>query len=159
PPASGFKGGESFKGPRSTPAVGEGKVCTLGVNGTVSCLDAEKGKVVWRKETKSKPKFYTSSSPVIADGKGIVLLGRGKAELTGYDRAKGGEKWKWSGGGASYGSPVIATIAKTKQVITPTEKGLAGVSLEDGKLLWQTSAETGRYSTGTPVVNGDTVIF
>jgi len=156
--AAGFKGQESFKGPRSTPAVGEGKVCTLGVNGTVSCLDAQKGTEVWRKETKSKPKFYTSSSPVIAEGKCIVLLGSGKAELTAYDLAKGEEKWKWSGGGASYGSPVVATIAKTKQVVTPTEKGLAGVSL-DGKLLWQTSAEVGRYSTGTPVINGDTVIF
>src|SRR5437870_5750067 len=29
-----------FPGPRSTPAVGEGKVCTLGVNGVVSCVDA-----------------------------------------------------------------------------------------------------------------------
>src|SRR4051794_20250084 len=49
-PGAGFKGQESFKGPRSTPAVGEGKVCTLGVNGTVSCLDAEKGTKVWRNE-------------------------------------------------------------------------------------------------------------
>ena len=39
-PASGFPG------PRATPAVGEGKICTLGVNGTLSCLDAGSGKLI-----------------------------------------------------------------------------------------------------------------
>jgi outer membrane protein assembly factor BamB len=157
-PASGFKGGESFKGPRSTPAVGEGKVCTLGVNGTVSCFDSGKGTLVWQKETKSKPRFFTSSSPVIAGGKCIVLLGNNKAELTAFDLAKGEEKWKWTGGGASYGSPVVAKIGGVEQVVTPLAKGVAGVSLE-GKLLWQADVETGKYSTGTPVIDKDVVIF
>jgi outer membrane protein assembly factor BamB len=156
--AAGFRGQESFKGPRSTPAVGEGKVCTLGVGGTVSCLDAEKGKMVWRKDTKSKPQFYTSSSPVIADGKCIVLLGRGKGELTAYDLTSGEEKWKWVGDGPSYGSPVVTTIAGTRQVVTPTAKNLVGVRLADGKLLWEAPIPVAKYSTGTPVVDGDMVI-
>ena len=35
-----------YPGTRGTPAVGEGKVCTLGVGGVLSCLDAATGKVV-----------------------------------------------------------------------------------------------------------------
>lgn len=38
---------DRFPGPRSTPAVGDGKVCTLGVGGVVSCLDAATGSVLW----------------------------------------------------------------------------------------------------------------
>src|SRR5947208_2682190 len=73
-------------GPRSTPAVAEGKICTLGVGGVLSCLDATTGKVVWRKETKSWPKFYTSSSPMIVEGKCIAFLGgEGKGALTACD--------------------------------------------------------------------------
>src|SRR3954467_13231142 len=38
-----------FSGPRASPAVGEGKVVTVGVRGMVSCMDAASGKKVWRK--------------------------------------------------------------------------------------------------------------
>ena len=60
-PASGFPG------PRSSPAVADGKVVTLGVHGMVSCLDAATGKVLWRKNDfeGSEPRFATSSSPMI----------------------------------------------------------------------------------------------
>ncbi len=37
-------------GPRSSPAVANGKVVTLGVAGVVSCLDAGSGKMLWRKD-------------------------------------------------------------------------------------------------------------
>ena len=51
-------------GPRSSPAVADGKVVTLGVTGVLSCLDAASGKVLWRKEDiKGAPRFFTSSSP------------------------------------------------------------------------------------------------
>jgi len=158
--AGGFKGGQSFKGPRSTPAAGEGKVCTLGVSGVVSCLDATTGKLVWRKNTRSKPQFYTSSSPLIVDGKCIAQVGspRGDGQLIAYDLTSGEEKWKWPNDGPSYASPVAATIGGTRQVVVLTEGNLAGVALADGKRLWQVSFSGGRYQTGTPIIDGDTVI-
>src|SRR5947209_7892416 len=59
-----------FVGPRSSAAVAEGKVVTLGVRGMLSCLDAGTGKKIWRKDDfrGSVPRFFTSSSPIIADG-------------------------------------------------------------------------------------------
>ena len=145
-------------GPRSSPAVAAGKVCTLGVGGVLSCLDAEKGKVVWWKDSKARPMFYTASSPIIVDGKCIAYLGsRGKGDLVAYDLASGDEKWKWSGDGPAYGSPVLVTIDKTPQIVTLSEKGLIGVGAADGKLLWQ-AEYSAQYNSGTPVVNGDTVI-
>src|SRR5262249_25294456 len=116
-----------YGGPRSTPAVANGKVYTLGVNGTVSCLDAATSKVVWRKDTGEKPLFYTSTSPLVADGKCIVFL----AALTAFDAASGDVKWKGPTG-TPYGSPALMTVDGTKQVVTPTASALVGVGLADG---------------------------
>lgn len=150
-----------FSGTRSTPVVGEGKVCTLGVNGTVTCLNAAKGDLVWKKET-TTPKFYTSTSPLISDGKCIVF-GDG---LTAYDLADGSVKWKWAGSAqAPYGSPVLMTVDGTKTVVTPSKGALAGVNLADGKELWKVSiGPTGGkgdyfHHYSTPLVDGNNVIY
>jgi outer membrane protein assembly factor BamB len=144
-----------FPGTRSTPAVGEGKVCTLGVNGVVTCLDAATGKVLWRKD-EAKPQFYSSSSPLIVDGKCIVFAGG----LIAFDLADGAEKWRWSGAKETYGSPVLMTVDGTKQVVTPAKGALAGVALADGKLLWQVELRTDYFANySTPLVSGATVIY
>jgi outer membrane protein assembly factor BamB len=91
-------------GPRSSPAVAEGKVCTLGVAGVLSCLDAGTGKVVWRKDSKDWPRFYTASSPLIVEGKCVAYLGGqqgkgGKGEVVAYDLAGGEPAGTWAGEG------------------------------------------------------------
>ena len=58
---------------------------------------------------------------------------------------------RWAGPGPAYGSPVLATIAGTKQVVTPTEKSIVGLAASDGKLLWQHPFKA-RYNTSTPIV-------
>jgi outer membrane protein assembly factor BamB len=149
-------------GPRSSPAVADGKVCTLGVEGVLSCLKADSGKVVWRKESTGRPRFFTASSPIIADGMCIAYLGsEGKGELTAYDLAKGDEKWKWSGDGPPYASPVLMTAEKTKQLVTLTEKSVVGIGVADGKLLWQLPWATRQmqYNSITPIVDGQTVFY
>jgi len=153
------KGEQRFTGPRSSPAVAEGKVCTFGVAGVVSCLDAEKGTLLWRKDTKLKPNFFTSTSPVIADGKCIVHVGsKDSGELTAFDLATGDAKWKWSGDAPSYGSPILATIDGKKEIVVLTAKNLAGIDLADGKPGWKIAFSQGRYQTATPIVEGDTII-
>jgi outer membrane protein assembly factor BamB len=146
-----------FPGPRSTPAVADGKVCTLGVAGVVSCLDAGTGKVVWRKDTESWPDFYTSSSPLLADGLCVVYVGA----LTAYDLATGEEKWKWAGGKTPYGSPVLMTVDGVKQVVAPNASAVVGVGLADGKFLWRHQFKSSGYysSYDTPIIDGQTVIY
>ncbi|MCS6862830.1 MAG: PQQ-like beta-propeller repeat protein, partial [Abditibacteriales bacterium] len=147
-------------GPRSSPAVAEGKICTLGVGGVLSCLEAATGKVMWRKDSKSWPQFYTAFSPLIVGGKCIVHLGgQGSGTVVAYDLISGEEKWKWSGDGPAYGSPVLMTVAGVQQIVTPTEKSLVGISAADGKLLWQIPFLAGRYNTSTPIVDGQTLIY
>lgn len=146
-------------GPRSSPAAAEGKVCTLGVAGVLSCLNAADGKVVWRKDSKSWPKFFTSMSPLLVEGMCIAYLGTdAKGDLTALDLSSGEPKWQWTGEGVVYGSPVLLTIEGTKQLVTLTAKSLVGISLADGKLLWQVPLSAGRYPNATPILDGSTVI-
>jgi outer membrane protein assembly factor BamB len=155
----GKAGGEKYTGPRASPAVANGKVCTYGVAGMIMCVDAATGKEIWKKDTKAKPRFYTSCSPVGVDGHFVVQVGtEGKGQVIAYDTANGAEKWKCPTDGPSYGSPVPASIGGTKQVILLTDQSLVGVGLADGKELWKVGLKVGRYPTGTPVVDGNVVI-
>jgi outer membrane protein assembly factor BamB len=147
-------------GPRSTPAVADGKICTLGVGGVVSCLDAATGKVLWRKDTKAKPVFYTRASPMIVEGMCIVHLDA----LTALDLANGETKWRWKAPGSGlhipYGSPVLLTVDGVKQVVAPDIGYLVSVALADGKQLWRVKCgQTYFEGFSTPIIDGQTVIY
>jgi outer membrane protein assembly factor BamB len=151
-------------GPRSSPAVADGKVVTLGVGGVLSCLDAGTGKVIWRKDPFPKvvPRFFTAMSPIIVDGMAIAHLGgQGNGAVIAYDLATSAEKWRWGAEGPDYGSPALLTVAGTKQIVTPTEKSIVGLAVADGKLLWQMpfAPQSRAYNAATPIVDGQTVIF
>ena len=151
-------------GPRSSPAVAEGKVVTLGVGGVLSCLDAATGEVVWRKDPFPKvvPQFFTATSPIIVDRVAIAHLGgRGNGAIIAYDLASGDEKWRWDAEGPEYASPVLLTVDGTKQIVTLTEKSIVAVGVADGKLLWQLPFLPQRraYNAATPIVDGQTVIY
>jgi len=151
-------------GPRSSPTVAEGKVITLGVGGILTCVDAAKGKLLWRKDDFSGawPRFYTASSPIVTGGLCIAQLG-GESEggIVAYDLATGDQKWKWTGDGTAYASPVILTVEGTKMVVTLTPKKIVGIGVADGKLLWEAAfpAQGRAYNAATPIVDGQTVIY
>jgi outer membrane protein assembly factor BamB len=151
-------------GPRSSPTVAEGKVITLGVGGVLSCLDAATGKVLWRNEafTEAVPDFFTSMSPIVVDGMCISHLGgKDKGTLLASDLITGNEKWKWTGDGPAYGSPVLMSVGGTKQIVILTDKNIIGVAATDGRLLWQVPAPNERmfFSCATPIIDGDKVFY
>jgi outer membrane protein assembly factor BamB len=163
PGASGPSSG--FSGPRASPTVAEGKVVTLGVRGVLSCLNSADGKVIWRKDDfkNATPKFYTSSSPLIANGLCIAELGGGDKPggVIAYDLASGTEKWKWNGDSPAYGSPVLMTVDGTKLVVALTDTKIVALSAADGKQVWETPfAVQGRgYNAASPIVDGQTLIY
>jgi len=161
--ASGSSSG--FSGPRASPTVVDGKVITLGIRGVLSCLNAADGKVIWRKDDfkNATPKFYTSSSPLIANGLCIAEVGGGDKPggIVAYDLASGNEKWKWTGDSPAYGSPVLMTVDGTKLVVALTDTKIVALTVADGKQVWETPfAVQGRgYNAASPIVDGQTLIY
>lgn len=153
---------DSFSGPRSSPAVANGKVVTLGVHGVISCFDADSGKVLWRNKDYegSEPRFSTSSSPIILGDTCIFQVGGDSGgAIVAYDLATGEQKWKWDGDGAAYSSPVTMTVDGTKALVAVTAGNLVLVNAADGSEIWIGRYAQGRYNAVTPIVIGQTVIY
>jgi outer membrane protein assembly factor BamB len=153
-----------FPGPRCSPTVADGKVVTLGLRGTVSCFDASNGKLLWRQDDFPGvfPRFFTSASPLVADGLVIAALGGGdEGGVIAYDLNSGAEKWRWAEQGASYASPVLLTVGNTRIAIAEMDKKFVGLTVKDGAVLWETPFEVpGRgYNASTAMAAGDVLIY
>jgi outer membrane protein assembly factor BamB len=151
-------------GPRSSPAVADGKVVTIGVGGILSCVDAATGKMLWRKDDFSGawPRFFTASSPIVTGGLCIAQLGgESNGGIVAYDLATGDQKWKWTGDGTAYASPSLLTVEGIKMLVTLTAKKIVGLGVADGKLLWEAPfpVQGMSYNAATPIVEGQTVIY
>jgi outer membrane protein assembly factor BamB len=152
----------SHPGPRSTPAVANGKVVTFGASAILSCLDAATGKLLWRREnpTNAVPQFFTGMSPLIVDNMCIAHVGtKDNGEILVLDLNTGKEIWKWAGDGPAYASPSIMMFEGKKHLVVQTEKNLIGFNLADGKLLWQiaTPVQQRYYNCVSPYIDGQTI--
>lgn len=155
-------GAAGFPGPRSSPTVADGKVVTLGVQGTLSCYDAATGKLLWRKTDfeRAVPMFAAASSPIVVDGLCIAHLGKERdGAIIAFDLTTGEEKWKWTGDGPAYGSPVLVSVEGAKAIVAPTSKNMVALAAADGKLLWKIMYSQGRYNAATPIVDGQTLLY
>jgi outer membrane protein assembly factor BamB len=154
------------KGPKSTPVYDNGRVYTFGISGIVSAWQAADGRLVWRKDfakefPATSPDFGVAMSPVVSGGVLIVHAGGiGNGAVMGLDTATGQTKWSWKGDGPGYASPVIAELGATRQIVTQSQRAVIGLSLADGRLLWQLPFTT-EYDQNivTPVVAGDLVLI
>lgn len=154
------------KGPKSTPVVSNGTVCTFGISGILSCHDAGTGKLKWRREfsklyPNTSPIYGTAMSPVVDNGVLIAHVGgHDKGALTAFDLQTGTIKWSNDADGPAYASPMVLTLAGVRQVVTFMQKDLIGVEAATGKTLWKVPAKS-EYDTNsvTAVVYKDMLIF
>jgi outer membrane protein assembly factor BamB len=133
-------------GPRATPALGDGRVYTLGATGILNALDARDGSVVWSRNAgadtgRKVPEWGFSSSPLLVGDLVVVYVGGFAA----YDRATGNPRWSSQGRG-SYSSPHLVTLAGIPQIVQLTGEGAVSVTPADGTELWKHSWP------GTPIV-------
>lgn len=154
------------KGPKSTPIVFDGRLFTLGISGILSCWDTGSGKRLWQYEFSEQfkhtsPLYGTAISPVAEAGLLIAHVGgHDQGALVAFDLATGRVKWQWDGDGPAYTSPIVATLAGTRQLITESQNARVGISAADGSLLWTLPFRTDYdMNVVTPVLVGDLAVF
>ena len=149
-------------GPKSTPTLAGGKLYSIGMTGVVTAFDAATGRQLWQKPGTRVVPLYTSHAFSPLADRGLVIFhvgGHDEGALTAFDANTGDVKWRWAGDGPGYGSPIVADLAGTRQIITITQGKLIGVDAAIGALLWERPFVSGNSTNGiTPVLFGQTVI-
>jgi outer membrane protein assembly factor BamB len=149
-------------GPKSTPTFSNGKLYAIGMTGVVTALDAASGARLWQKPASSPVPLYTTHafSPVV--DRGLVFFhlgGHNQGALTAFDANTGDVKWSWNGDGPGYGSPMVAELGGTRQIVTITQGKVVGVDIATGQLLWERPVFTTFSNNSlTPILYGQTVM-
>jgi outer membrane protein assembly factor BamB len=155
------------KGAKSTPAVADGRLFTLGIGNIFSAWDAQSGRPLWQHDfakrfTSHSMLYYgTADSPLVTRELAVAYVGgRGDGALVALDPANGKTRWEYTGDGAAYTSPILADIQGTPQIITQSQTACVGISPADGSRLWSIPFTT-EYDQNivTPVVLDDRIIF
>lgn len=154
------------KGPKSTPALSGGRLYTFGISGILSCLDAATGKLWWRKEfarehKTTSPLYGAAASPLVDRGLLFVHVGgHDDGALTAFDARTSAVRWRWTGDGPGYASPVLATLSGVRQLVTQTQTLCLGLDPATGRELWRFPFRTPYDQNAvTPTVAGDRVVF
>ena len=147
------KGGD---GPRSTPAISEGKVYVYGSNLDLYCINAKTGKQVWAKdvtaEYKGKNISWSNATSPLIEGDLVIVGGGGKgAAFLAFDKNSGSMKWKEGDDVITHATPTQAVIHGERQIIFFMKSGLTSVSPK-GKILWQQPYKFNVSTAASPVV-------
>jgi outer membrane protein assembly factor BamB len=151
-------------GPRVTPTVHEGKVYTVGSEGNLLCLDAEKGEVIWARDFKKDfeiktPMWGFAGHPLVDAKKVICLAGGNGSTAVAFDKDTGKELWRaLSAKEPGYAPPMIYEFAGKRQIILWHPEAVSGLDPETGKVFWShthTPSIRSGMSISTPRQIGD----
>ena len=128
---------------RTSPAVTDKYVVTLGPSCHVMCLDADSGEYRWGMDLVGRygatvPEWYAGQCPLIDAGRAIIAPG-GSALMIAVDLASGNVLWQTpnpSNWGMTHSSIIPMQLGGAKTYVYGATGGIAGVSASDGSLLW-----------------------
>jgi outer membrane protein assembly factor BamB len=150
-------------GPRGTPCVDGDRVYALSGRGTIVCASVADGKITWQhtmREFGGKTPGWGYTESVLVDGNKVLCTPGGpQGTVIALDKKTGATLWqsKEFTDDAHYSSIIAADHAGKRQYIQRTEKTIAGLAADDGKLLW-TSDFPGRTAViPTPIYHDNHV--
>lgn len=153
-------------GPRATPIWHDGKIYAMGAEGELRVIDAATGATLWRKNIltdngAANLQWGMSASPLIVDDKVIVQPGgSGGRSIVAYNKTTGARLWTSLDDKQAYTSPVLATLAGKRQIVTVTADRAVALDPADGKLLWDFPWKT-EYDVNSaqPIPAGENTLF
>lgn len=132
---------------RTVPAVTDKYVVALGPKCHVICLDPASGKTYWMLDLVQKfgatvPPWYAGQCPLIENDHVILAPGGPDALLVAVDCATGNVIWKSPNPRAwrmTHASIVPMDLAGRRMYVYCGNGGVAGISADDGSILWDTT--------------------
>jgi PQQ-like domain len=152
---------------RTTPALTDKYVVTIGPKCHVACLDAATGQLNWfmdlvKDHGAKVPAWYAGQCPLIENGKVILGVG-GESLIMAVDVATGDIAWQTPnprGWEMTHSSLVPVEFAGKRMYVWCASGGVLGISAEDGTLLWEMKDWQIRIANvPTPVPVGDGRLF
>ena len=153
------------EGPRAVPVVVDGVVYTFGAQGQLHAVELETGRGIWSEDTMrrfgvAKGFFGASGSPLVEDGRVIANIGGQNGGIVAFEAGTGEVLWTATDDGASYSSPVGATISGRRYVIFMTRNGLVGLDPATGEVefsqRWR-SRSASSVNAASPIVVDDLI--
>ena len=132
-------------GPAATPTVDGDRVYVLGRAGTLSCLNAETGDVVWQKDYvkdygAEMPTWGFTGAPLV-DGNRLICLvgGAPNAKVVAFDKMTGKEIWRAlpSNSEPGYAQPIIINAGGTRQLIIWHPVAVSSLDPATGSVYWE----------------------
>jgi outer membrane protein assembly factor BamB len=160
----GGSGGLGGVGPRATPTVAGGRVYSVGATGTLNCLEAPTGKLLWshdtlREENAVQVMWGRACSPIVVGNWIVVSVGGSENNsLVAYDAASGKRVWGAGNRQSSYATPVLATLAGVEQIVVVNQDYVTSHDAATGAVLWEhawAGNSDSNASNSQPVPVGD----
>jgi outer membrane protein assembly factor BamB len=153
---------------RATPVWHDGRLFVGGIRDVLVCLNDADGSELWRIDFVEQfgsppPDFGMVCSPLVNGDHLYIQAGNAACKI---EYRTGKVVWKtlevpgnmMSGG--AFSSPVIGKLCGVDQLLVQTREKMAGVSLEDGKVLWEKEVPTFRgMNILTPLVLSESLVF
>jgi len=156
---------QSFPETRSTPTIENGRIYIMGGMGTVVCMEAENGKIIWEvnthKEYKGEFHRWGMAESLLLTNNAVISspVGEETAVLA-LDKRDGSLIWKSKslGGVRSYVSPLLIHYKGQDMILVTSDKVMMAVDPADGSFIWTYDIVTGysgprnsRNNTNTPL--------
>ncbi len=139
----------SHPGSRGTPTYDSGRIYHESPLGSLVCLEAKTGALVWGlnilSEFGAENIQWALAESVLIDGDHVICCPGGtQGSVVALDKRSGETVWAAPGTGhaASYASPMLAEQDGLRMVLTMNAKSLLGVNADTGELLFEFPHET-----------------
>ena len=154
-----------YPGPHSTPTVDGQFTYTYSREGSLFCLDAKSGELIWRRDLKADfkvkgPRWAYACSPLVLGKMLIVHVGETGSAVVALNRTDGKLIWQCGDEAPSHSSPIMFQQNGQARIAMFTSSALLAVDPKSGKQLWRYPWRTHPPNVSSiPLVSGDKVFI
>lgn len=128
----------SGDGPKSTPAIADGRLFCLSPGGILRAVSQKDGRPLWevdftKKFDASRGFFGFATSPLVISNRVVVQVGGPQAGTVAFEVRDGSVLWKAGSEEAGYGSPTLWSREGRMLALAFNRAGAVAFSVEDGR--------------------------